>query len=381
MASLTVEMLQAERGDSILIEYGADDTPTNRILIDGGPVNGGHYRLLRERIQAVPTRDDGRRFIDLLIISHVDADHIEGIVYLLQDEELRCLFGDIWFNGWKHLADIDEQTRLDRLGGKHGEFLGALLERQGRPWNQLVGGGPVFIPGVDGIDSDGIDDDLEDLDTIGPLPVVDIAGGMKLTVVSPTVSKLQKLAAEWQAEVKAANFEPGDSDAAYEALKEMWWSRLTLGSDKIAASPDRSAANGASIAVLAEFHGRSILLAADAHDDVLTASLRRLRAERGVDGPLHIDALKLSHHGSKQNTTDQLLDEVRADHYLISTSGDRFHHPNALAIRRIVDRHAQDGHDLALLFNYEQANTVAWRNSVADCRFGDDAVLSLSKVE
>lgn len=370
---LSVEMLEAERGDAILVEYGPGAEPTSRVLIDGGPVNSGQYENLRDRVRQVPPAGNGIRYFDLLIITHVDADHIEGIIRLLQDPEVPCVFDDIWFNGWKHLADIDEATRLAVLGGKHGEFLGALLDRQGRPWNQLARGGPIFIPDDDeGDDGEGDDEDGD----AAPLPVFTLRGGLRLTVLSPTVEKLQKLAGKWEDEIEAAGFQPGDSAAAIEQLEGTWWARPTLGSRRIRASPDRSEANGASIAVLAEYGQRSVLLTGDAHDNVLTASLRRLQRERGEQAPLRVDGLKLSHHGSKDNTTVQLLAEVLADHYLVSTSGNRFNHPNAAAIKRLIDAHGDDD-DVALLFNYDQPNTRIWAGVGPATRYGDDAILRL----
>ena len=369
---LTIEMMPAERGDAVLVEYGAGDEATNRVLIDGGPVNSGRYGDICHRLDAIPVGLDGRRSFDLLIVTHVDTDHIEGVIRLLQDDDLRCRFDDIWFNGWRHLQSIDPAATVEVLGGKQGEFLGALLQRQGRPWNQLVRGGPLVVP-----------DD-------GPLPQITLSGGLRLTLLSPTVPKLERLAAEWATEVRAAGFEPGDADAAVAALESTWWARppeSTLGTDRITGTQDGSAANGSSIAVLAEFGNadgrpRSVLLAGDAHTDVITSSIRRLKAERDldIDTPMRVDAFKLSHHGSKNNLNRQLLDEVLADHYLVSTSGDRFHHPDAEAIATIRDAHAatEPPSDPALLFNHRQPNTVIWDQPGLDARYESDAVLTLT---
>ncbi|NNE11155.1 MAG: hypothetical protein HKN41_02800 [Ilumatobacter sp.] len=356
---ISVEMLLAERGDAILLEYGAGDEPTSRILIDGGPVNAGVYEGVRERLLAVPVGADGRRHFDLLVITHVDADHVEGVIRLLQDDELRCTFDDIWFNGWHHLASVAPTVAV--LGGRHGEFLSALLAAQGRPHNMYLGGGAVFVPDE------------------GALPVIDVRGGLRLTLLSPTKQDLEELARDWDVTVRNAGFTPGDRAAALAQLSGEWWARPpVLGDDdRIRASGDRSAANGSSIAALAEFGGRSVLLAGDAHDDVLVTSLRRLRTERAITDPLPIDALKLSHHGSRHNTTAQLLAELSADHYLVSSSGDRFDHPDAETIRTVIDRHNGDD-DPVLLCNYEQPQTTIWTQVPGvRVRFGADAVLHL----
>ena len=356
---IAVEMLPAERGDSILVEYGDGPAPTNRILIDGGPVNSGLYDGVRGRLLEVPVSADGRRHFDLLIITHVDSDHVEGVIRLLQDDELRCVFDDVWFNGWKHIEPLEPGATVSMLGPTQGEFIGCLLTKQGRPWNQYFRGGAIF--------------------TDGPtLPTCRLRGGLELTVLSPTIEELKRLAREWDVAVKNAGFDPGNCDDALAQLESKWWAKPpVLGDDdRIRASADRSAANGSSIAVLAEWQDRQrVLLVGDAHDDVLTTALRRLRRERGLTGPLTVDAFKLSHHGSEHNTTRQLLGEVAADHYLVSTSGDRFDHPDALAIRAILDHH-QGADTPVLCCNYQQPQTTLWSNTAgAEVRFGADARL------
>ena len=67
-----IEMLPAAHGDCLWIEYGSG-ARVHRILIDGGPAHA--YPALRERILHLPA--DARRF-ELLVITHIDADHIEG---------------------------------------------------------------------------------------------------------------------------------------------------------------------------------------------------------------------------------------------------------------------------------------------------------------
>jgi glyoxylase-like metal-dependent hydrolase (beta-lactamase superfamily II) len=124
-----IDLMPAAQGDCVWIEYGPPDVP-HRVLIDGG--TAPTYDHLRARIRQLP--EDKRRF-DVLIVTHVDADHIEGIIRLLQDDSLGLRFDDIWFNGWKHLP-------TDRLGPAQGEMLSVLLGRRARPgrprlpWNR-----------------------------------------------------------------------------------------------------------------------------------------------------------------------------------------------------------------------------------------------------
>jgi len=131
-----IEMLPALHGDCIWIEYG-EKSRLNRMLIDGGPLPT--YDALRTRIEKVPK--DQRRF-ELLVLTHVDADHIESTVKLLNVQELDFEVGDIWFNAWKHLLPANK----DELGPVQGEYVSALIKQHDLPWNKAFGQGSVAVP-------------------------------------------------------------------------------------------------------------------------------------------------------------------------------------------------------------------------------------------
>jgi beta-lactamase superfamily II metal-dependent hydrolase len=130
-------------------------------------------------------------------------------------------------------------------------------------------------------------------------------------------------------------------------------------------TPDRAKPNGTSIAILAKYRGRCVLLAADAHPDRLVESLRPLAAAEGRR--LRLDALKLPHHGSEYNVSFELLDLVSCPRYLISTNGSYFDHPDAMAIARVI-KHGGDHPEL--IFNYRSDETLRWNNSRWQQRFG-----------
>ena len=71
---LTVSCLNVGQGDAIFI-----DAPSGRqVLIDGGPSGGG---LLRRLSAVMPFYD---RSIDVVITTHPDADHITGLIEVLE---------------------------------------------------------------------------------------------------------------------------------------------------------------------------------------------------------------------------------------------------------------------------------------------------------
>ena len=124
---------------------------------------------------------------------------------------------------------------------------------------------------------------------------------------------------------------------------------------------DTSVPNLSSIAVLAEFGGRAVLLTGDAHADVLAASIRSLQRRRGREGErLRLDALKLSHHGSANATTVDLLEVVDCPRYLVPTDGSIFYHPDREAIARVI---VHGGDDPALHFNHRTDLNGFWSDA------------------
>src|SRR4051795_189517 len=80
------EALRAKYGDSLMLHYGPDDN-RQLVLIDGGP-DGVWDDALQPRldqIRADRNLDDGKPLqIALLMVSHLDSDHITGILKLMR---------------------------------------------------------------------------------------------------------------------------------------------------------------------------------------------------------------------------------------------------------------------------------------------------------
>jgi beta-lactamase superfamily II metal-dependent hydrolase len=344
-----IEMLPAHQGDCLWIEYGEPHEP-HRVLIDGGVV--ASYGALREKIAALPER--ARRF-ELVVATHVDRDHIEGLIKLLNDAALGVAVDEIWYNGWRHLCQADE------LGALQGEFLSALIElRRQTPWNVAFDGGPVAIESLP--------------------PTRRLAGGLEITLLSPTVQGLGQLRKLWLEEVKRKGIDPGNAEAALAYLDEH---RKELAPpDLLGISPEKletlarsrfveddSKANASSIAFLAAFEGKRCLFAGDAHPSVLRQSLL------ASSGRIAVDAFKLPHHGGKKNLDRELLEMVRTTRYLISTDGSHYGHPDAETIARIL-RYGEPRPQF--YFNYPRDVHKTWADEALQERYGYQTVFSSS---
>lgn len=330
---LEVEMLAAGHGDALIVRYG--DNPVRRILIDGGPwfAYEGDWGI-RKRLGEL--RDRGETNFELLIVTHVDTDHIDGIIKLLQDPELEAIkFKDVWFNGWKHI----QKGATGVLGALQGEMLGALLEEKGMRWNahEKLGGGPVMVHAD------------------GKLPIFELEGDIRLTLVSPGPLELEELRKEWPKSLTSSGFTgPRDRDSVLAELEKR--ARYGPPAGVLGEKPDDKAANGSSIAVIAEHGGTVALLTGDAHAPVLERALSRYAADHG--GPLEVRDFKLPHHGSFSNITKNVIKLVRTKRYLISSSSQFYGHPDENAIKLVLMHH--QGGPPELVFNYRSPKTMPW---------------------
>jgi hypothetical protein len=304
---LTVEMLPAKYGDALLVTWGTGHT-LHHLLIDGGL--GSAYPVVSARLKAL----DGD--LELLVVTHVDVDHIAGAVRLLDNAALARCFKQVWFNGFHHFEQFN-----DLLGPLDGERLSALIVERGVPWN--VGwpnpvseaiGGPVVVRDAP--------------------PVVDLAGGATLTVLSPTPPKMKAMLKVWTEVIRAAGLVPGVRPTRDPVAPGRGLLGATL--DDLAGATvadDDAEANGSSIAFVFEFAGKRVLFGADAHPDALLAGLAQLTApgER-----YRVDACKLPHHGSRRNVTKALIQKLDCCEWWFSSNGVRFNHPNHEAVARVI---------------------------------------------
>jgi hypothetical protein len=329
---LAIEMLPARYGDCLWIEYGDPGQP-RRILVDCGLKIG--YHAVAERLRGRPDVA-----FELFVMTHIDADHIAGAIPLLQEFGPER-FGDVWFNGRDHLP-LPE----DVLGVLQGQIFLELLANRGFSWNRRWNGKAVMVPDA------------------GPLPVIDLPDGMKLTLLSPDRERLADLRMVWDEELERLRLEPGTALDRLEDRRDLQPDALgpaRIDVETLAETPykpDRGEANGSSIALLAEHDGKSILLTGDAFAPLLETTVSRLLRERGQER-LRLDAFKVSHHGGQGNTSPGLLDLVRCERFLFSTNGSRYHHPHRETIARIL----KSQRDIRLFFNYRSNENEVWDDS------------------
>lgn len=307
-----LEAVRAEAGDCLLLHYG-DDDDRRLILVDGGP-SRDVYERLRGRLDALRGElgfdDAGEPLpIDLLMVSHIDDDHIDGILHLT-----------------RQLLDEGNDPSYTIKTMWHNSF------------NDLIGDGAEELGTAarDGVEAASAGGDLFDQDLVAPdtaLIVASVDQGRELRDNARLLGLDPPLLAA-RADERPRNFGAGlrlrlvgPLRAQLEALQAEWERRLRtlaqqgrLPSVEATAFADRSAANLASIVVLAERGGKTMLLTGDARADFLRDSLRA-QGLLGDGRSLHVDVFKLPHHGSSRNVEVETFRDVTADHYVFSGDG------------------------------------------------------------
>ena len=327
---MKITMFDAGNGDCILIQ-----SSSSNILIDGG--TAGSFDNWYEEIKKLGC-------IDALFITHIDSDHTNGIIKLLEKnktDENPIEIKKIYFNGIEQLfsdefgslvecselddkfdsinACFEEVTERENIGFDHGTSLSYILSD------------------TDNVNSTIIHDKTFD----EPIKI----GDFSIKVISPTVSHMNELKESWkeiliERKIKKKILTKNHT-IAFETYINSLNENISEASeiadeiystiDEYANSeykPDSSLANLTSLSFLIECEGRTFLMLGDVHIETVCEWMN------GKE--LSVDALKVSHHGSKSNLNKEFLKLLDCNKYLISTNGKIYKHPNLETLSRIA---------------------------------------------
>lgn len=323
--STTIQILHASHGDCIFISHEKGKQKFN-LLIDGGPTGtfgqlSGYAMPLRLLLEELIER---KEVIDLAVITHVDDDHIGGILEAISFKEyLPELVKEYWFNSYDRITSSDNDS-ADVNNSVSG-----------------VAGTEVNTSIAQGVSLEATLENLNWFDEvihneIDPL----FRSGVKITVLSPTRRSLKRLAKDWKRE-----YPDREKDTARKQTDHHYPFSAFVSDQSF--QSDRSVPNGSSIALLLEVDDTKILLLADSYAHTVEQKLRDMGFSE--DNPLVCDLVKISHHGSKGNTTKTLLSIIRSGKYVISTDGSVYGHPDKRTVARILNAHSGN----QVYFNYE----------------------------
>jgi len=336
MSVFRLVMHPASEGDALTLSWG-EQGKLFHALIDLGRT--GDYKTMRPILKEIGQ-------FELFTISHIDADHIAGAMPLVKELIAPFQPGDVWFNAWHHLKNAAARRahaeELESLGAKQGEKLSTGIVHFGWPWNRTFG--PNGIVSVDSPEAQ---------------RPIGLAGNLNVTLLSPGDEELAAMEPVWMKELARANLRPLDPDDLPDEPPDGLESLSSLNVEALANKPfvqDTAKPNGSSIAFLAEFDGRRVLLGADAHPGVIERRLRKLG--HSETNRLKVDLFKLCHHGSKANTSPGLLKIIDCMKFAISTDGTKHNHPDGETIARILTN--DPSRHKTLYFNTYQKHATIW---------------------
>lgn len=318
---LQLKILQADHGDSIVIS-GMLDGKHRNILIDGGPAQTFEVQNIPRSLQLYLNEVKVQsQSIDLLVLTHVDDDHIGGLLagfnkygYLTE------MTKEVWFNSgkliFKHFDMKMDESNLVSLKNSSGNntSTGQGVKLEDQLVDKAIWSHPLIKAG----------------DEINRF-------GCQFKILSPSLPQLKKLLTKWEKENPSSNTAAQKNDYQ-QSFKQL------LKADKF--KEDKSIHNGSSLAFIFEAQGKSLLLLGDAYPSVIITSLKSLGYSE--DNPLQIDYVKVSHHGSKANTNNELLKLIKCNKFIISTNGNHHALPNKQTLARII-KHFPTAN---LMFNY-----------------------------
>ena len=308
---IVFEALESRHGDSLILRY-AHDGHTRLWVIDGGPP-GVFRNSLQPRLEELRGDDESLR-IDLALVSHIDDDHIAGMLQLtrqlvrLKDrgETLPLDIQRFWHNGFREIVGGGDLSAINPAAAEASlaSSNDNLEEIAGKFGVTSLAGQLVLASVPQGVDL------LADIETLGlalnePIgkrimaPHSEELDGAKITFLGPLKNRLEKLKQHW-AEAVAA----GDVTRLVGLFND---------------DRDDRVPNLSSISMLVEIGSRKILLTGDARGDDMVDGWKA--AGRDPTKPFPVDILKIPHHGSARNVTEDFLHLFPADHYVISADG------------------------------------------------------------
>jgi hypothetical protein len=373
----SLDVRRARKGDCLLLHYGSKKNP-GLVMIDGGPkaVYGPHLRPRLEEIRKKRVKGNEPLQVDLLMVSHVDDDHIQGILDLTRElrdaanarkpqlvqilglwhnsfdniikhntkpltASITDQFGAAAVNGGAELSDdevIEVEERYEESGPdvdpeKAQELVASSLkvlasiaqgaqlrhdaERLELPLNEEFGGDLIVAKNAES---------------------VDLGNGLAFTVAGPMlpeVDALRKKHLEWLKKLKEEGKKPSDVLAAY---------------------VDKSVPNLSSLVLLAEVGEKTMLLTGDARGDKILEGLEAVgRMEKG--GKIEVDLLKVPHHGSSNNLDDNFFERIIAKHYVFSGDGEHGN-PERETLEMLFKARGDDDYTIHLTYPIDEIDEL-----------------------
>ncbi|PFX61619.1 MBL fold protein [Bacillus wiedmannii] len=291
MSKISIKVLPAEDGDCFILSFNK-----RNILIDGGRSSRNLLRHLEMELQSIKDKTES---IDLLVITHIDDDHIGGVLSIFEMNIHKELIQNVWFNSGRL---IDGYFKEENNVNDERDIPLILTDTQ------------VGIEKGNSLEKELKKSNIEPKYVINQGATAHLDGAI-FRILSPNQKALAKLNENWEVEIE----EETNLEINNQKNNDYAQTLQSLANQKF--KQDTSNVNASSIAFLFEYNCKKVLLLGDSHPSIVKEGLERLGYSS--QNKLYVDVVKISHHGSRKNTSEQLLELIECRNFIISTNGGR----------------------------------------------------------
>lgn len=375
-----IHILPAKAGDCFLIEFNNNEC----ILIDTG-FKETYYKYLKPLL--IELNRIGKK-ITLLVITHIDKDHIGGARKFLEENgdfynPSIIKIENIWFNGFKNLvfhknlADIINQKQLNKM---------RIIKANNR------------MNYFDEIDSNVSANDLKSFEiicnelkypvnrqfpknTVMQLENIEV-GSASIDVISPNKLKIKRYTEylEKQLEILfGKDYEINKSEEFMTFLETLLLNdeECIQTTETISGQIEKdiidwlkinhkkhtySIVNDVSIGILIKFNDKKMIFTGDLYFEKKDNKGRILM----------VDVLKVPHHGSYWNNCE-IMENIIANNYIISTDGKKYGHPDKNILANIIINNKQKK---KIIFNYDINNMQILKEQEQKNKYNYECVIS-----
>lgn len=309
---MVIHMLKAEHGDCFLISFENSVGNKMNILVDGG-VRKTYKEELKGILSDIVNREEQ---LDIIIVTHIDNDHIGGIISLFEDKDFVKTLKpkEIIYNFYS--PEIEYNTKDTYVSYTQGDHLSKLLKEYNVQETCKIKISKAKSGTIFKFDN------------------------MELYILSPLPSDINALNEDWKKntnQITSYKDDYKDSIENWNNFEETYTPSLT---------------NKSSISFIMKLKSKLVLMMGDAPPDIIYNQLIQYKNYIGhpLDAPLQFSAVKLSHHGGENSINKKLLSSIICNDFMISTNGKIYKHPRKKTMIQIL----KDNPKARFYLNYQR---------------------------
>ncbi|WP_143009104.1 ComEC/Rec2 family competence protein [Pedobacter terrae] len=330
---MEISVLQANNGDAIHITFQDENGQEKNVLIDSGKKQTFQYtnqhkkkadgplKLLVEKLKSE------KKIFDLVILTHIDEDHIGGFISWIEFEpdDAWKMIGEVWFNSgnviktWLKTTLPSLPPIIMNISGSRKTSVGQGVQFEEYLNEHKLWNGELFVAGK----------------------VRDFYG-LNFKFLSPDKERLTDLLEKWKTErPDSLTSKVNDHQIS---LKDHQVNNLKITDESF--KEDDAVPNGSSLAFILSNNGNDFLFLGDSFPSVIKTSLKTFGFDS--DNPLPVKLVKISHHGAQSNTSAAVFKSIKSENFIISTNSKQDNHPHKQLLGRLIDCHPE----CTIHFNY-----------------------------